>query len=155
TRSRRARLRFLDAPLEFHDPGASRRARRLPALAHPSAAKSETRPVHPISRIDSRFHPERGESRPARLRRDGANAVLGKPASGAGAPLRNPSESAVARACRAAGHRHYQFSDRRAEGGFRRMTRALLSLMLASASIQAAQELRFCIRAEPKTFDPA
>src|SRR5580692_767850 len=47
------------------------------------------------------------------------------------------------------------FPDHRQGGGIHRMKVLPLLVVSVSMSLQAAPELRFCLRNEPKTFDPA
>src|ERR1019366_1306988 len=136
----------------------------LPALAPVCGACASEPEIHPAGAIpdpDTGFHSERGQPRRARAGRGRAAAVLGQPAAGIGKPA--GGRRAPLDACPAGGFRDGDGLLLSADVAGRLCMKPFGCLLYFVAFWNLAGappapgwggELRFCVRADPKTMDP-
>src|SRR5258708_4947488 len=154
------------AQLRFCVAGSCLGIARAAALRGSCSAPPEGGSVRAVLDFDAGFYPERGESGNPWLGRCRTGAFLGKSSARTGrldfVPRRAVAAGAVAAASRCLDVVPAAFVERGGDRMNMNMTgrRAFLQILLCcallsgSAFSQSGGELRFCLRSEPKTFDP-
>src|SRR4029077_380093 len=164
------------AQLRLYFAGSCFGAPRSAPLPGPCPAQPEAGSIRPVLDFNSGFYPERGESGHPRLGRCRTAAVLGKSSTRTGRLDFVPRRTVAAGAVTATDCCNDVIPDALVERGGDRMNmtmtgrRTYLRLFLSSAVLccavaclaltsssafsQSGGELRFCLRSEPKTFDP-
>src|ERR1700738_3550540 len=145
-----------------HAAGTRLRERRHAAPDTSSSPQLEAGSARPILDLDSGIYPHGDQSQHPRTWRCGTASLMGKPAAGAGEFLHAVCQTVAIRAARPSHRDRELFPSRHAKRGSMNVNRPYLLLVSLAISIGSAwggpstdgNELRFCIGAQPKTFNP-
>src|ERR1700733_11242615 len=128
----------------------------MAVILAPPAAQSAAHPFGAVLDFDPAVHLERGQSRPAGTGRVGAAAFLGRNVARTGELLGCAAESLDAGARHSAGGGGLLSATPASNGREPAMLirPAIVFLLSGALAVNGANELRFCLRADPKTFNP-